>query len=326
MSPVPPEIVVLDAHALNPGDLSWEPLHALGTCAIHARTPAGAVVARAARAAVVLTNKTPLGQAEIAALPALRYVGVLATGYDVIDVRAAAARGVTVTNVPAYSTDSVAQMTFALLLELCQRTGDHARAARAGRWHQSGDFAYYEHPLRELAGSTLGIVGLGRIGQAVARIGAAFGMRVIAAASERGAAAGAAELPHVERAPLAEVFARADALSLHCPLTAATERLVNAERLSWMKPSAFLINTARGGLIDEPALARALAQGALAGAALDVLSAEPAPPAHPLLRAPNCIVTPHIAWATRAARERLLRIAIDNVRAFLAGAPQNVVG
>jgi glycerate dehydrogenase len=327
MAPAPASIVVLDAHALNPGDLSWAPLIALGACQIHPRTLPAEVVQRAGHADVVLTNKTRLGQAELEAMPKLRYVGVLATGHDVVDVRAAAARGVTVSNVPAYGTDSVAQMTFALLLELCQHAGDHASAARAGRWQHSGEFAYWEHPLRELAGSTLGIIGLGRIGQAVARIGLAFGMHVIAAASER-EDSGAVPPPHmpgVLSAPLASVFAHADVLTLHCPLNAKTTHMVDAERLASMKRTAFLINTARGGLIDEPALARALATGTIAGAALDVLSVEPAPPEHILLTAPNCIVTPHIAWATRGARERLLGIAIDNVRAFLAGAPQNVV-
>jgi len=324
MSSAPASIVVLDAHALNPGDLSWAPLMALGACQIYPRTPAELVVSRAADAMIALTNKTRLGETELDALPKLRYVGVLATGYDVIDARAAAARGIVVANVPAYSTDSVAQMTFALLLELCQRAGAHAQAARDGRWQRSGEFAYWEHPLRELAGSTLGIVGLGRIGQAVARIGLAFGMRVIAAASER--APSQAGVTGVERVSLAALFAQADVVTLHCPLTTATSHLVDAERLASMKSSAFLINTARGGLIDEAALAHALASDVIAGAALDVLSVEPPALDHVLLRAPNCIVTPHIAWATRAARERLLQIAIDNVRAFLAGTPQNVVG
>ena len=318
-------IVVLDAHALNPGDLSWAPLTALGSCQIYPRTPPAKVIERAKHADVVLTNKTRLREPELDVLPNLRYVGVLATGYDVVDARAAAARGIVVANVPAYGTDSVAQMTFALLLELCHRTGAHADAARAGRWLRSGEFAYFEHPLRELAGSTLGIVGLGRIGQAVARIGSAFGMRVLAASSALDPDASHERTAFVERAPLPSVFAQADVLTLHCPLTPATSQLVNAERLAWMKPSAFLINTARGDLIDEAALAGALRSGRLAGAALDVLSVEPAPPDHVLVSAPNCIVTPHIAWATHAARSRLLHIATDNVRAFLAGAPQNVV-
>lgn len=315
------KIVVLDAHTLNPGDLSWDELAALAPCEVHARTPPDQILARAAGAEIVITNKTRLTRGEIFALPALRYIGVLATGHDVVDVRAAAERSVIVTNVPAYGTDSVAQMTFALLLELCNHVGQHAEAARAGRWHTSGEFAYWERPLLELSGMTLAVIGLGRIGQAVARIGAAFGMRVIAASAR----AGGADIDGVERVALDEAFARADVLSLHCPLTPETARVVSAERLSRMKPSALLINTARGGLIDEAALVRALESGKLAGAALDVLSVEPGPPEHPLMRAPNCLITPHIAWATRGARARLLDIAIGNVRAFLAGSPRNVV-
>jgi glycerate dehydrogenase len=315
------KIVVLDAHTLNPGDLSWAALERLAPCEIHPRTPPDRTLARAAGAQVVLTNKTRLARAEIEALPDLRYIGVLATGHDVVDVRAAAERSVVVTNVPAYGTASVAQMTFALLLELCHHVGAHAEAARAGRWTASGEFSHRERPLVELAGLTLGVVGLGAIGQAVARIGVAFGMDVIAASSKPSAPEGLA----VAIAPLERVFERADVLTLHCPLTPATARMVDAGCLSRMKPGALLVNTARGGLIDEAALARALAAGRLAGAALDVLAVEPPPADHPLLSAPNCLVTPHIAWATRASRERLLQTAIDNVAAFLAGTPRNVI-
>jgi len=315
------KIVVLDAHTLDPGDLGWAALERFGTCEIHPRTSPEQLVARAAGAAIVLTNKAPLGRAEITALPDLRYIGVLATGHDVVDLRAAAGRGVVVTNVPAYGTPSVAQMTFALLLELCNHVGAHAQAARDGRWTASGEFSYRERPLVELAGCTLGIVGLGAIGQAVARIAAAFEMRVIAASSKRAAPAGL----ELEIVPLAALFAQADVLTLHCPLTPETARMVDADRLASMKPTALLVNTARGGLIDEAALVVALSQGRLAGAALDVLTAEPPPADHALLRAPNCLVTPHIAWATRAARERLQKTAIDNVAAFLEGAPVNVV-
>lgn len=314
-------IVVLDSYTLNPGDLGWDALERLGTCEIHARTPPEEVVDRARGAEIVLTNKVQLSRAELEALAGLRYVGVLATGHDAVDARAAAELGVVVTNVPAYGTASVAQMTFALLLELCNHVGLHAEAARSGRWSASGEFAYWERPLLELAGLTLGIVGLGEIGQAVARIGAAFGMRVIAASSKTRAPDGLV----LELLPLRAVFEQADVLSLHCPLAPDTQRLVDAERLAWMKPSALLINTARGGLIDDIALRDALVQGRLAGAALDVLAQEPPPADHPLLSAPRCLVTPHIAWATRAARKRLLEIAVGNVAAFLAGAPRNVV-
>jgi glycerate dehydrogenase len=313
-------IVVLDGHTLNPGDLSWSELEALGTCTVHARSSPSDVIERAGDAEIVLTNKTRIGSGELAGMARLRYVGVLATGHDVVDVSAAVARGVVVTNVPAYGTESVAQLTFALLLELCNHVGLHAEAARAGRWSASGEFSHRERPLLELAGRTLGIVGLGRIGGAVATIGLAFGMDVIAVSS-RPAPAGTA----VRVLPLEAVLEQSDVLSLHCPLTPATARLIDAPRLARMRPHALLINTARGGLIDESALLAALQAGRLGGAALDVLSSEPPPPNHPLLHAPNCLVTPHIAWATRAARARLLAIAVDNVRAFLAGRVQNRV-
>lgn len=316
------KIVVLDGHTLNPGDLSWAALEALGECTVHARTPAEQIVERVAGAEIALTNKTPLGRATLEALPRLRYVGVLATGYDVVDVRAAAERGVTVTNVPSYGTESVAQATFALLLALTNHVESHASAARAGRWLASGDFSYAETSLVELHGRTLGIVGLGRIGRAVARIGHAFGMRLLAYAP-RGEPPSD---PPIELAPLDALFERADVVTLHCPLTPESARLVDAARLARMKPDALLLNTARGGLIDEDALASALAAGRIAGAGLDVLSIEPPPVDHPLLRAPRCLVTPHNAWATRASRARLLDAAVDNLRAFLAQHPRNAVG
>ena len=312
--PLLPRIVVLDGHALNPGDLSWDPLTSLGACVIHARTAAADIVARSQGAAVLLTNKTPLGADTLAQLPDLRYIGVLATGYNVVDVAGARARGVAVANIPAYGTASVAQHVFSLLLELAQHTGQHAESVRAGEWAKSPDWCYWKSPLTELAGLTLGIVGTGRIGRATGHIGGAFGMKVIYA----GRAGGPAELE--------QVFRAADVISLHCPLTDATRHLVNPVTLGWMKPSAFLINTSRGPLIDEPALAEALNAGRLAGAGLDVLSAEPPPAGHPLFAAKNCLITPHLAWATHAARTRLLATAVENVRAFLAGRPQNLVG
>jgi glycerate dehydrogenase len=315
------KIVVLDAYTLNPGDLSWASLERLGTCEIHARTDPDRVVERAAGAEIVLTNKTRLAREQLAALPALRYVGVLATGYDVVDVAAASERSVVVTNVPAYGSASVAQMTFALLLELCNHVGLHAEAARAGRWGASRDFSHRERALTELDGLTLAVVGLGRIGQQVARIGAAFGMHVLGV-SPRPAGSPA---PTVEVCSLDAAFARADVLSLHCPLTAETRGMVDARRLALMKRSAILINTARGALIDEHALALALQRRVLGGAALDVLAVEPPPADHPLLHAPNCLVTPHMAWATLASRVRLLDTAVENLRTFLAGTPRNVV-
>jgi glycerate dehydrogenase len=308
-----PRIVVLDGHTLNPGDLSWTALEALGDCTIHAHTPASEIVARAAGAPIVLTNKTPLSAATLAALPDLRYLGVLATGYNVVDVAAARARGIPVANVPLYGTASVAQHVFALLLELTQHVGRHSASVRAGRWSESRDFCFWETPLLELSGRTLGIVGAGRIGSAVARIAEAFGMKVVFARRSGG------------RAELEQVLRTADVISLHCPLTDDTRHLINATTLGWMKPSVLLINTSRGPLIDEAALAAALHAGQIAGAGLDVLSTEPPPAGNPLFTAPNCVITPHIAWATRAARERLMGTAIANVAAFLAGKPENVV-
>ncbi|QYM79598.1 D-2-hydroxyacid dehydrogenase [Horticoccus luteus] len=308
-----PSLVVLDGYTLNPGDLSWAPLEALAACTIHDRTPTEEIVTRGAKAELLLTNKTPLSAATLAQLPALRYIGVLATGYNIIDVAAARARGVTVCNVPTYGTRSVAQHVFALLLELTQHVGLHAATVREGRWARSADFSYWDTPLIELEGLTLGLIGAGRIGQTVADLGRAFGMRVQFATR----AGGAAELAHVLRT--------SDVVSLHCPLTDATRNLINADSLRLLKPGAFLINTSRGPLIDEPALAAALNAGQLAGAALDVLATEPPPAAHPLYTARNCLITPHLAWATTAARTRLMHVATENVRAFLTGAPVNVV-
>ena len=315
------KIVVLDGFTLNPGDLDWSPLRALGDCVIHERTPLNRIVERAADAEIVLTNKTVLSRATLAALPNLRYVGVLATGFNVVDAAAARERNVPVANVPNYGTRSVAQHTFALLLELTQHAGQHAQTVRDGRWSASPDFCYWESPLVELDGLTMGLVGFGRIGRAVADLAVAFGLKVLVHTRTI-----PATLPaHVEMTSLDELFRRSDVVSLHCPLTPDTQQLVNATRLATMKASAFLLNTSRGPLIDETALAAALSAGLVAGAALDVLSVEPPPPDHPLLRAPHCLITPHLAWATRAARGRLLTIAVANVRGFLNGQPTNVV-
>ncbi len=313
------KIVVLDGHTLNPGDLSWDGLTSLGDCVIHPRTPPAEVVARAAGAEIVLTNKTVLARPHFLALPQLQYVGVLATGTNVVDLAAARERGVPVTNVPAYATPSVAQLTFALLLELTLHLGHHAQSVRAGGWTRSPDFCYWERPLIELAGRTMGLVGFGNIARAVAALARAFEMRVLVHTRRP------PPPPAVEFVDLETLFRRSDVVSLHCPLTPETRHLVNAGRLAWMKPTAFLLNTGRGPLVDEAALADALNQGRLAGAGLDVLSVEPPPANHPLLTAKNCLITPHLAWATGAARARLLAVAVENVRAFLAGTPQNVV-
>jgi glycerate dehydrogenase len=313
-------IVVLDGFTLNPGDLDWEELNALGPCAVYDRTPPSELLRRAAEADILLTNKTVLTGGTIQNLPRLRYIGVLATGTNVVDLAVARARGIPVTNVPAYGTKSVAQMTFALLLELAQHAGHHAQTVREGRWTRHTDFCYWDFPLVELDGLTLGIVGFGRIGQAVGELGAAFGMKVLACDPTAGSTP-----PSVRFVELDTLFCESDVVSLHCPLTPQTTNLVNARRLSLMKSTAFLLNTSRGPLVDEPALADALNSGRIAGAALDVLSVEPPPADNPLLNAKSCVITPHLAWATRAARSRLMKIAVANIRSFLQGKAQNVV-
>ena len=314
-------IVALDGHTLNPGDLSWDPVRALGELAVYDRTQPADTVARAAGAAVVLTNKAPLDRAKIEALPALRLIAVTATGYNVVDTAAAQARGVLVCNVPEYGTPNVAQHTFALLLELATRTGLHAQTVRDGRWSASADWCYWDHPLVELDGLQIGIVGYGRIGRAVGQVARAFGMNVIAY-RRHGPAAGDGG---VRWADLDALFGESDVVSLHCPLTPDNARMVNAARLATMKPSAFLINTARGGLIDETDLAAALNAGTIAGAGLDVLTVEPPRAGSPLIAAKNCVITPHIAWASRSARERLMSVTADNIRSFVEGRPRNVV-
>jgi glycerate dehydrogenase len=317
----PFKIVVLDGYTLNPGDLSWDELKSFGPCEVYERLADEEIVPRASDAAIVLTNKAVLTREHLNQLPKLKYIGVTATGYNIVDVAAARERGIVVTNVPAYGTRSVAQMTIALLLELALHVGHHAQTVRDGRWTRSPDFCYWDYPLIELDGLTMGIVGFGRIGRAVGDLASAFGMRVVA--QSRTAPADAP--PHVEFLDLEGLFRRSDVISLHCPLTAETKHLVNVERLSWMKPTAFLLNTSRGPLVDEAALAKALNSNRIAGAGLDVLAVEPPPADNPLLHAKNCLITPHIAWATRAARSRLMQVAVTNVRAFLQGKPQNVV-
>src|ERR1043166_457244 len=315
------KIIVLDAFTLNPGDLSWKGLEALGSCEIYERSSPAEVLKRAGGAEIILVNKIVLNREAIAALPLLKYIGVTATGYNIIDTAAARERKIVVTNVPSYGTRSVAQHTFALLLELTQHVGHHARTVRESRWVRSVDWCYWERPLVDLDGLTLGVVGLGRIGQAVGALGAAFGMNVLATLSSSAKSAP----PNIATVNLDELFKQSDVVSLHCPLTAQTRHLVNTERLARMKPTAFLLNTSRGQLVDEAALAEALNSDRLAGAGLDVLAAEPPNAGNPLLTAKNCFITPHIAWATRAARARLMQAAEQNVRAFLQGQPQNVV-
>ncbi len=314
------KLVVLDGHTLNPGDLDWSELRSICDVEIFERSTPAETVSRVQGADGVLTNKALLGRETLAQLPNLKFIGVTATGFNIVDVVAAREQEITVSNVPAYSTASVAQLTFALLLELTHHVGLHSDTVRAGEWAASKDFAYWHTPLTELEGLTLGVFGMGNIGARVAVIASAFGMKVIAL-RRPSSLPGVVELVDSED----EFLARCDALSLHAPLTDATKNWINAERLSKMKPSAYLVNTSRGALIDEAALADALNAGQLTGAGLDVLSVEPPPASNPLLTAKNCVITPHIAWASFAARKRLYSVTLDNVRAFVAGAPQNVV-
>ncbi len=329
-------IVVLDGYALNPGDLSWAALEALGSCTIYDRMSPAELVSRAAEADILVTNKVQLSRETIARLPRLKCIAVTATGYNIVDVAAARQRGIVVCNVPDYATPSVVQMVFAHLLNLTLHVAEHARGVAEGRWSRSPDFCYWDFPLVEVAGLTMGIVGFGRIGRATAQVALAMGMKVLASdklitgdcSSFRASENGTVPFPPtaVQLVALDDLFRQSDVVSLHCPLTPETQNLVNAERLAMMKRSAYLINTSRGPLVDEPALAAALHDGQIAGAGLDVLSDDEPPPAdHPLLTAPNCYITPHVAWATRAARERLLNVTVANVKAFLAGTPQNVV-
>lgn len=315
-------IVVLDGYAMNPGDLGWAPLEQLDSCKIYPRTKPDEAVARCRDAQAVLTNKVVFDKATIEALPNLRYIGVTATGYNIVDLEAAKARGITVTNVPAYSTDSVAQAVFALLLEMTNKTGEYAAAVRAGNWQASPDFCFYlGSPTIELSGLAMGLVGFGNISQSVARIALAFGMKVLVSTrSPR------KDLPQgMEDCDLDNLFARSDVVSQHCPLTPETKGLVNAQRLAQMKRSAYLINASRGPVVDETALAAALNESRIAGAGLDVLSVEPPQADNPLLTAQNCVITPHIAWASAAARSRLMNTVISNLKSFLDGRPVNVV-
>ncbi|MCH7558291.1 MAG: D-2-hydroxyacid dehydrogenase [Planctomycetes bacterium] len=317
-------IVVLDGFTLNPGDLTWKSLEELGECTIYDRTAPEDTVQRADGAEIVLTNKTVLSSDIIERLAELRYIGVLATGYNVVDAEAARKRGIPVTNVPTYGTDSVAQMVFAHLLNLTQNVAHHAQTVSNGRWCSAPDFCYWDTPLVELRGMTMGIIGFGRIGQATARLALAFGMKVIAYDPDTSGVP--AQMSEVcEMVKLEDVFRLADVISLHCPLTSKTENLVNERHLALMKKTAFLINTSRGPLVDEQALAEALNNERIAGAGLDVLSEEPPGENTLLLKARNCYITPHIAWATHAARQRLLQVVVDNVASFLAGKPRNVV-
>ena len=309
------KIIVLDGYGLNPGDLNWDGFEALGELTVYDRTLPSELMERAAGAEVLITNKTLITAENMADLPELKYIGVLATGYNVVDIDAAKARGIVVTNIPAYSTASVAQMVFAHILNITQRVGYYADENKQGRWTKNADFCYWDTQLVELQGKKMGIVGFGNIGQATARIAQAFGMEVCVYSSKPQFV-----LPSgIKKMDLDELFAECDVISLHCPLTPDTKEMVNAERLSKMKKNAILINTGRGPLINEQDLADALNEGRIAAAGLDVLSVEPSVEGNPLLTARNCFITPHIAWATLEARTRLMEIAVQNLKSYLNG-------
>lgn len=311
------KIYILDGYSLNPGDLDWSPVERLGDVMLFDRTPADKIVERAADADIVLTNKVPFSADTLRQLPRLRFICVLATGYNIIDTEAAARQGVVVANIPAYSTMSVAQMAFAHILNITNHVASYAREVADGKWTNCPDFCFWDSALTELAGKTMGIVGLGNTGMATARIAVAMGMKVVAMTSKS-----ADTLPEgITPAPLDDVLASADVVSLHCPLTPSTRHLINAASIAKMKPSAILINTGRGPLVDEQAVADALNGGRLAAFGADVLSQEPPRGDNPLLSARNCFLTPHIAWATLEARTRLMSTATENVRQFIAGEP-----
>ena len=316
------KIVVLDGYTLNPGDLSWDRLFDLGEVVLHDRTPADKIKERSLDADVLITNKTPLTEETINDLPHLKYIGVLATGYNIVDASAAKRRNIIVTNVPAYSTMSVAQLTFALLLELCHHVQKHSDSVMEGKWAESVDFCNWDFPLIELSGKTLGIIGFGNIGKKVADIATVFGMNIIAVSRNE---TDQSERKNFRWAELDEVLAQADIVSIHCPLLPETKGLINAKSLKRMKKSAFLLNTSRGPVVVESDLADALNNGIIACAAIDVLSIEPPAKYNPLFKAKNCLITPHIAWATKEARERLMDIAVSNLAAFINGKRVNVV-
>ena len=315
------KMVILDGYTENPGDLSWEAFEKLGELVVYDRSPPDEIAGRIGDASVVLTNKAPITKETLAACPSVKYIGVLATGYNIVDIEAAKEKGVIVTNVPAYGTYSVAQFTLALLLEVCHRVGEHNRAVKAGRWESCEDYCFWDYPLIELYDKTIGLIGLGRIGLAAAKICNALGMKVLAH-DKHESAEGKKYATYVG---LDELLEKSDVVSLHCPLTAENQQIINKDTIAKMKQSAILINTARGQLVAEQDLADALNAGRIYAAAVDVVSVEPIKGGNPLLNAKNCIMTPHIAWAPKEARQRLMEIAVDNLKSFLAGKASNVV-
>ena len=313
------KIVVLDGYAANPGDLSWDKIASLGELTVYDRTPADEVAQRIAQADIVFTNKAPITKESMDAAPNLKWIGILATGYNIVDVQAAREKGIPVANVPGYSTDSVAQLVFAHLLEVCHHVGEHTRAVSEGEWVNSKDFVFWNYPLIELKGKTFGILGYGSIGKAVAKIARAFGMKVIAHSRRE------FQDNEVECVSLDELLSRSDVLSLHCPLFEETKGIINAQNIAKMKDTAILINTARGPLINEQDVTDALNAGKLGYACIDVVNVEPMKRDNPLLKAKNCLFTPHIGWAPYEARVRLNEISYENLKSFLDGKPQNVV-
>jgi glycerate dehydrogenase len=316
------KIVVLDGYTLNPGDISWDGLKAFGDVTIYDRTPVDKVVERAAGAEIIFTNKTPVSEEAINALSSLKFIGVLATGYNIVNTEAAKTKGIIVSNVPGYGTTSVVQMTIALLLELCLHVQRHSDAVMKGKWARSADWCFWDYPLTELSGKTIGIIGFGRIGQQVGDVATAFGMNIIGNSRQW---TDQSQRKNFRWAEVSELLAQSDVVSIHCPLFPETKGLINKESLKTMKTSAFLLNTSRGPIVVDEDLADALNNDVIAGAGIDVLSAEPPPKDNPLFNAKNCIITPHIAWATKEARMRLMDITVSNLSAFINGGPVNVV-
>jgi glycerate dehydrogenase len=316
------KIVILDGYTLNPGDLTWDGLKQLGEVTVYDRTPADQVVERAEGADVIFTNKTPVNAAALNSLPDLKYIGILATGYNIIDTEVAKQKGIIVSNVPGYSTPSVVQLTFGLLLELCLHMQRHSDAVSAGRWASSVDFCFWDYPLTELSGKTIGIIGFGNIGRQVGDVATAFGMNIIGTSRHH---TDQSHRSNFKWAEIPELLEQADVVSIHCPLSPETKGLINKESLQRMKSTAFLLNTSRGPVVVEEDLAQALNNGVIAGAGIDVLSVEPPAKDNPLFSAKNCIITPHIAWATKEARSRLMEITVSNLMAYKNGNPVNVV-
>jgi len=316
------KIVILDGYTENPGDLSWEGIEKFGDLTVYDRTPEDKVIERISGAEIVFTNKTPVSKAAIESNPKLQFIGVLATGYNIVNVAAAKEAGVVVSNIPTYGTDAVAQYAMALLLEMCHHVGEHSDCVKAGEWTNNKDWCFWNHPLIELAGKTLGVIGFGRIGQRTAEIAMAFGMNILAYDEYQNKALESDRCRYVS---LDELLANSDAISLHCPLFPSTEGIINKDTIAKMKDGVMIINTSRGPLIVEADLRDALNSGKVAGAAVDVVSTEPIKMDNPLLQAKNMIITPHIAWAPKESRKRLMDIAVENLQAFVNGSPENVV-